>query len=289
MAPEQLEGKPLDARADIFAFGAVLHEMITGRPAFDAGSSAGIIAAILNSAPPPPSSQQPLTPQALDRLVMTCLAKAREDRWQSTVDLLRELRWIGGRGGDGAGPAQATGVASRSPVRLIALIAAALVVGALLGGSLMHWRGPRAVPAQTQVLRFPITMASNEPLAPVDGQSAGASLDLSPDGSKLAYIVVHNGRTQLMLRSFDRLEPIALPGTEGASAPFFSPDGEWIGFFAGEKLKRSRRPAARRRSWAPCRPSRGARVGHRAARSTWRRRLRTRSSRCLIRADHSCR
>ncbi len=238
MAPEQLEGKPLDARTDLFAFGGVMYEMITGRPAFDAGSSAGVIAAILNSTPPPPSSRQPLSPPALDRLIMTCLAKAPEDRWQSGVDLLRELRWLADRGANGTPSAPADGRTPRSRARLAALVAAGVVIGGLAGGGLMSWRAAQGGPPPAPILRFPITLAAGEALALVDGQSAGPSLDLSPDGSKLAYVVVRNGQTRLMLRSFDHLDPIALPGTEGASAPFFSPDGEWIGFFAGEQLKK---------------------------------------------------
>lgn len=113
MAPEQLEGKPLDARTDIFAFGALLHEMLTGRPAFNGASQASLIAAILGSTPPSPATVQPLTPPALDRFVMTCLAKQPDDRWQSTQDLLRELRWLGDRGSATATLAAPTGQYSR--------------------------------------------------------------------------------------------------------------------------------------------------------------------------------
>ncbi|HYN10868.1 MAG TPA: protein kinase [Vicinamibacterales bacterium] len=236
MAPEQLEGRTLDARTDIFAFGAVAYEMIAGRPAFDADTSAGLIAAILHSTPPSPASVQPLTPQALDRLIMTCLAKAPEDRWQSTLDLLRELRWIADRGADASSPAPAAGSAPRA--RRVTLFTAFLVAGALLGGGLMRWFDSPGGAPPLPIVRFPITLGSGEALETVDGHSAGPSLDLSPDGSKLVYVVERNERTQLMLRSFDRLEPVALPGTESASAPFFSPDGEWVGFIAGERLKK---------------------------------------------------
>jgi serine/threonine-protein kinase len=265
MAPEQLEGKPVDARSDIFAFGAVTYEMITGRRAFGGDSSATVIAAILNATPPPLASLQPLTPRAFDRLVMTCLAKAKEDRWQSSADLLRELRWLDERGAEGPAPipAPAAGIIPRSRARQVALGAAVLVVGTLLGGGLMRWRSATGGQLPTQVVRFPITLAPGDALALVDGVRAGPSLGLSPDGSKLAYVVVRNGRTQLMLRSLDRLEPAALPGTEDAGAPFFSPDGEWVGFFAGEKLKKiatsggapliltSVPPVTRGASWAP--------------------------------------
>src|SRR5204863_7676902 len=102
MAPEQLEGKEADARTDIFAFGAVLYEMATGRKAFSGMSQASLIAAILEREPPPVSAVQPLTPPSIDRLVRRCLAKDPEDRWQSAADLGSELKWIG-EGGSLAG------------------------------------------------------------------------------------------------------------------------------------------------------------------------------------------
>src|SRR5262249_50065934 len=94
MAPEQLEGRDADMRTDMFAFGAVVYEMISGRKAFEGKSQASLIRAILKDEPPRISSLQPVTPPALDRLVSTCLAKDPDDRWQSARDLLRELRWI---------------------------------------------------------------------------------------------------------------------------------------------------------------------------------------------------
>ena len=97
MAPEQLEGKEADARTDIFAFGAVLYEMLTGKKAFEGKSQASLIAAILEHQPAPPSAVQPLTPLAVDRVVATCLAKDPDDRWQSARDLVRELTWVAER------------------------------------------------------------------------------------------------------------------------------------------------------------------------------------------------
>src|SRR3979490_1464242 len=94
MAPEQLEGKEVDARTDIFAFGAVVYEMATGKRAFEGKSQASLIAAILEREPPPMSSLQPMTPPALDRVVKRCLAKDRDDRWQTARDLEVELKWI---------------------------------------------------------------------------------------------------------------------------------------------------------------------------------------------------
>ena len=94
MAPEQLEGRPVDARTDLFAFGALVHEMATGRKAFEATSQTSLVAAILSAEPPAISSLQPLSPPALDRIVKKCLAKDPDERWQSARDLADALKWI---------------------------------------------------------------------------------------------------------------------------------------------------------------------------------------------------
>ena len=94
MAPEQLEGKEADARTDIFAFGSLLYEMVTGKKVFDGKSQASLISAIMSADPRPLSELQPLSPPALDRVVNKCLAKDGDDRWQTTLDLRDELQWI---------------------------------------------------------------------------------------------------------------------------------------------------------------------------------------------------
>ena len=103
MAPEQIEGAEADARTDIFAFGAVLFEMRAGRPAFEGKTRAQLLGAILKDDPPPVSTLQPKAPQALDRIVSTCLAKDPDDRWQTARDLLRARKWVATE----VGPAQA--------------------------------------------------------------------------------------------------------------------------------------------------------------------------------------
>ena len=95
MSPEQLEGRTLDGRSDIFAFGAVLYEMATGRRAFEGQSQASLIAAILKHDPTPISAVQPASPAGLDRIIRACLEKDPDKRWQSMRDVLRELRWVG--------------------------------------------------------------------------------------------------------------------------------------------------------------------------------------------------
>src|SRR5208337_5569096 len=110
MAPEQLEGKEVDARTDIFAFGTVVYEMATGKRAFEGKSQASLIAKILEVDPPPISSLQPMTPPALDRVVKTCLAKDPDERWQAASDLARELKWI-------ADSSSQAGIAAPIPAR----------------------------------------------------------------------------------------------------------------------------------------------------------------------------
>jgi serine/threonine protein kinase len=111
MAPEQLEGKDADRRTDIFAFGAVLYEMLTGRRAFEGKSQASLIASIMHVDPPPVSVLQPLTPASLDRIVRKCLCKDPDERWQSARDLLDVLAW--GRDGETAAQAAAPRAATR--------------------------------------------------------------------------------------------------------------------------------------------------------------------------------
>src|ERR1700674_76171 len=112
MAPEQLEGREVDARTDIFAFGAVVYEMATGKKCFEGKSQASLIAAILDRDPPPMSSLQPMTPPALDRVVKKCLRKDRDDRWQSAHDITDELKWIAESGAHTGASAPAAAVKS---------------------------------------------------------------------------------------------------------------------------------------------------------------------------------
>src|SRR6516164_3430879 len=130
MAPEQLEAGQVDSRTDIFAFGAVLYEMITGKKAFTGKSRASLIAAILEHDPEPLSIVQPMAPPALDRVVKTCLEKDPEERWQSPHDLMRELKWVAESGSD-AGTRAPAFVRGRNRERL-AWIAAGLLLLALL-------------------------------------------------------------------------------------------------------------------------------------------------------------
>ena len=236
MAPEQVEGKvnEIDARTDIFAFGALVYEMATGKRAFPGETQASVIAKILEVDPPPMSSSDPpgnLTPPALDRVVKKCLRKDAEDRWQSARDVTDEIKWITEGGGETGAGTSVAAVPAR-PAWLRALPWAVAVVLSIVIG-LAAW-SLKPLPPQP-VTRTVINLPPGQRLAQLDRPA----VTISPDGSQVAYVASDGGVQQLYLRPMDRLESRAVPGTEGAVNPFFSPDGQWVGFFTvGGLLKK---------------------------------------------------
>ena len=240
MAPEQIEGLDADARTDIFAFGAVLFEMLAGRPAFEGKTRASLLGAILKDEPPPVSQVQPLAPAALNRIVATCLAKEPDDRWQTARDLLRELRWIaeGTIAESGATNAASPGpiAGSKRPgLRRALPWAVAGVLGTFLAIVLVMW-APWRPPSPAASMRFSIV-----PPAPASLSRSGADrqIAMSPDGSHVVYVAATGGgQTQLMVRALDRLDAEPLRGITNARAPFISPDGKWVGFFQGTELRK---------------------------------------------------
>ncbi len=230
MAPEQLEGHEADARSDIFSFGAVLYEMATTRKAFEGRSAASVIAAILEKDPLPISQLQPLFPPALERLVKTCLAKDPDERWQTVHDVLLELKWIAEAGSQAGVPAP---VVSHRKLRerlawtataVLALTTIAFAVGFVL-----------RAPKPPQPVRLSAEIGVDAALNPNFGPSA----ILSPDGTRLAIAARGaDQKARIYVRALDQLQASALTGTENARDPFFSPDGQWIAFFADSKLKK---------------------------------------------------
>jgi eukaryotic-like serine/threonine-protein kinase len=226
----------VDARTDIFAFGAVVYEMATGKRAFEGKTQASLIAKILEIDPPPISSLQPMTPPALDRLVKRCLAKEPDERCQSAKDLADELKWISESGSQVtlAPTANAKDIRSLG-WRALVLSLGALLLGAAISG-LAIWNlkpAPSATPKP--VSWYAITLPPGQQLA---GLENGPAVAFSPDGTHLAYVARQGGAQQLYVRVMDSLEAAPVPGTEGAFCPFFSPDGLWLGFFAGGALKK---------------------------------------------------
>ena len=238
MAPEQVEARPVDARTDIFAFGAVVYEMATGKKAFEGRSQASLIAKILETDPAPISSLQPMTPAALDRLVKKCMAKEPEKRWQAASDVCDELKWIAEQGqGPQAATSASEAIAKRGVrERLGWLVAAvAIFVAVALTAAVFYFRRPSA---EVNAVHFSVTPPEKQ-ILPVNG--AGPNFfSVSPDGSKVAFVAVDaDGHSQLWLRDFDSPTAQPLPGTEDAWAPFWSPDSRFIAFTAGSSLKRA--------------------------------------------------
>ena len=226
MSPEQLEGKDADARSDIFAFGCVLYEMLTGRKAFSGKSQASLIGSIMTSEPAPISSIQPMTPPAVDRLVKGCLAKEPEHRWSTAHDVMLQLQWIA-EGGSAAGLPAPVAARRRSREKLAWGVAAAL----LLISAALAWGFVRRAPQPPRVVRFEV---ANPP-----GVTNVDAPKISPDGKMLAFNATDAaGKTQIWIRPLNALTAQPLPGTEGTRRPFWSPDSRFLGFVADGKLKK---------------------------------------------------
>jgi eukaryotic-like serine/threonine-protein kinase len=218
MSPEQLEGAEVDARTDIFALGAVLYEMATGKRAFDGTTKTSLIAAIVSSQPPPMSSVAPMTPPALDHVVRKCLEKDPDERWQSAHDVASELRWIS-EAGSQAGVA--IGASRRRDTRKAA-IAVALLLAGLVAGALGHRELARRSAPLPRPFQYIIEHGNMHQSRPA----------ISPDGRSVAYTRDH----AIVVRDLGRLEAVTIAGTEGGTVPFWSPDGQWIAFTADRKL-----------------------------------------------------
>jgi eukaryotic-like serine/threonine-protein kinase len=232
MAPEQIEGKEADSRTDIFAFGAMLYEMVTGRKAFSGSARASLITAILSQEPPSISLAQPLASRTLDRLVTMCLRKDPEERWQSARDVASELRWIAQADVEGGGAGSRI---SRSRWRE-RLGWAGFAVAAASAAWLALARF-RPEPARRAPIRFQVPAPPQATFNAL-GRDAGPVV-VSPDGTRLAFVATNfEGQKLLFVRALGTLAPQALGGTDGASYPFWSPDSRWIGFFAEGKLKK---------------------------------------------------
>jgi serine/threonine-protein kinase len=253
MSPEQARGRAADARADIWAFGCVLYEMLTGRRAFDpstdAGSEDGIsdtVAVVLRGEPDwnrlPPS-----TTTSIRRLLRRCLVKDRRERLQAIGDARLEIKEALAAPEDEA--ASAPAVATRSRRRRLLDVAGTMVVTGVVVGLGTRWLTPRA-PVERFVTRSlvaiepfdqrgPLRAGENRPpLAPPDR----TAMALSPDGRTLVVRSAAGSGSQLFLRRLDQLETMPIPGTQGADSPFFSPDGTWIGFWANGELRKLRAP-----------------------------------------------
>ncbi len=217
MSPEQLQSKEVDPRSDLFSFGCVLYEMLTGKRAFEGQSAASVIAAILERDPAPIT-----VAPTLERIVKRSLAKDPDQRFQTARDLKAALNWAMEHQ-----PAHAPVRRWHWPVT-----AALILIAALAGWAIAHFRQS---PPDDRVISLQIDPPENGRF--VFGVSAGG-VALSPDGKTAAYVASSNGKTGLWIRPLDSTIARLLPGTEGASYPFWSPDNKSIAFFTSTKLER---------------------------------------------------
>ena len=220
MSPEQARGTAVDKRADVWAFGVVLWEMLTGKRLFEGATVSDTLAAVLKTEPQW-NALAPATPAAVRRLLRRCLEKDRKRRLDSAAAARLEIE-------DAlTAPSTLEGVASRDRLAWSVAVVAALVALILVMPATSYLR--RAAAPERNVTRVEITTPTT---------SDPSSFALSPDGRQLAFIATSDRNAQLWVRSFDDSTARALPGTEGASLPFWAPNGRAIGFFAGGKLKR---------------------------------------------------
>jgi Tol biopolymer transport system component len=221
MSPEQLQGAPADARSDIFAFGLVLYEMLTGKRAFDGASAASIIAAILER--PAPSVAE-VAPSSLDRLLKRCLAKDPDDRWQSARDVKAALELIA----EPSISVQAAPVPAVRKAPVLPWLVAGTLLAGLAGLAFIHFR---EVSLRAGIVTFQIPAPENTTIV--------SAPYLSPDGTSVAFVATRTGGVPaIWLRSVDTLEARMLAGTENASQVFWSPDSRFIAFSADGTLKK---------------------------------------------------
>ncbi|MBX9599937.1 MAG: serine/threonine-protein kinase [Bryobacteraceae bacterium] len=236
MAPEQLEGKALDFRADLFAFGCVLYEMLSGKRAFTGDSHASVITAILSGARPVLPDLDSLHQPWLEHLMYSCLERDPEMRRHSARDLQRDLEFllrqepkpVPAAGSPPASPAEARQAWWKTA-------AAACVLLATTGWAAAFW--PRQAPSESLV--YSLEAPAGTQIVPDHALTGGSQV--SPDGKWLAFTATSEGKTNLWIRRVDSLESQMVAGSEGAYSPFWSPDSESIGFFALGALRRAER------------------------------------------------
>ena len=222
MAPEQVEGRPSDARTDLWALGAIVYEMVTGKRAFEGTSAASVMSAILDREPPPLTAIQPLAPPLLDRLVRQCLAKSPDDRPDGAHDVADELRWLVSESGRSATGGATPSRRARGWTLAFLALAAVGVTGALM----VRWNA-----AQHTVSR-PVHASILLAASGLTLETGPGGIALSPDGRTLVFVASRpNEPSRLWMRRLTDEQPVPLPETDGAALPFFSFDGQEVAYF----------------------------------------------------------
>ncbi len=237
MSPEQVRGQRVDHRSDIFSLGVILYEMLAGKRAFRGDSATETLNAILKEDPSELSESNGQINPALERVVMHCLEKSPEQRFQSARDVVFALEALSGLSSNRTMTAALPLTAGRPKNReRLAWIVAGVCLLGLLAAVPFAIAYLRRAPVDERVLRLSLMPPEKANL------TVGVpAMALSPDGHRLAFVASSEGQNLLWVRSLDSLSAQALPGTEGASSastPFWSPDSRFIGFFAGGKLKK---------------------------------------------------
>jgi serine/threonine protein kinase/Tol biopolymer transport system component len=227
MSPEQLAGEEVDARSDIFALGAVLYEILTGARAFEGKTRTSIAAAVLAGSPRPPSSLRSTTPPALEHVIAKCLARERDERWDSAGDIASELEWIASATtSESAAPRVKRRARPRAMLAALAITVMVFVAAMLSGIRVIHRLRIAEQPVRSELM-------IDDPLTP----SLFGALALAPDGNQLLLLVGPSGKPSIAVRNLVSGETKKLAGTEGAGFPFWSPDSQQIAFFVSGKLK----------------------------------------------------
>jgi len=227
MSPEQLEGKNVDHRTDIFSLGVILYEMATGVRPFRGDSPVSLVAAILSTDPVPVRSLQPASPPALERIILTALEKDADDRWQTAQDVGRQLRWLS----ESSLSTEQIAPATRRRIPFSAILVITAIVAALVTFAAVRFLIPTATKAEMTRLDFALPPELHSVTWPEVTDFA-----VSPDGRTIAFVATNGTMGSIYVRELDSFDVRNVPGTEDGFCPFWSSDSQWIGFNARGKL-----------------------------------------------------